>query len=861
MSQNSYEYSRKRFILRSVRFLFSYPIYYRIQAPPANRLSQPPKSRTMLKLYPRVRRSAILLLCSAISLPVFSATFVVTNTNASGPGSLAQAVADANANTADADIIEFNLPGAAPFTINLAAPLVINGPVSILGYTQPGAVAGSIAARTIAVNINAAAVTGNAFTVNASNVTISGLAIYGAPGYGIQAPNLSPAVSNLFIWGNYIGTDNDGLAPLANQDGNIDVNVLGTVASDNIVIGVNSDNVGDANEGNLIVGTNSGSGTNGDGIALWYCTNSFIAGNIIGLNKNGTGTNMGNVRDGILLTVDCSNVIIGTDGDGVSDALEANIIGRNGRYGIQIAGRSFANIVMGNTIGLDQTGAVAPNLYGIELLNAYSNRIGTNSDNISDALERNIISGNTNDGIHFSSYSFFGFDANTNDNQVRGNIIGTNAVGAAGLGNGRNGITLHASQSGFFVNNNIIGTNNDNVFDANEGNVIAYNGLHGIRVVNPAAGAGSTSNKFARNRIYNNAQLGIDLQGDGGPMEPYSVNINDDGDADAGSNNLLNAPVLTTVQVDGSDLLVTGFTRPGSLVEFYVADAGPHPSPLPAGFTKDFGQGMTYIFRAQEGTTFNGIADDDNTTGTYDETVEGAGSGGTRTENRFSFRIPLSSLTGFAPAAGTRITALAHETVSGAGNTSEFGGVFALINLPVHFDAFTGRLQDGKAFLNWTTSAEENNSHFEVQRSNNGADYTTIGKVAPKSGVINQYEFTDAAAAPGVNYYRIRQVDLNGRSMLSKVVILRSELGQFTAKVGPNPFAGSINVYYELKKAESLQLRLFDQGGRMVKQYTVRGGAGVNTFVISDLQTLPKGQYSIELAGDAFRHRQQLIKQ
>lgn len=813
----------------------------------------------MLKLYPRVRRSAILLLCSAISLPVFSATFVVTNTNASGPGSLAQAVADANLNPVDADIIQFNIPSAVPVTINLAAPLVIGGPVSIEGYSQPGASAGTIAGRTIFININAGAVTGNAFTVQANGVTISGLAIYNAPGYGIQAPS-AYAVSNLHVWGNFIGTDNSGLAPFSNVNGNIDVNVGGGTASSNIVIGVNGDNTNDANEGNLIVGTSSGSGSTGDGIAMWYCTNSTIAGNIIGLNKNGTGTNMGNIRDGILLTVDCSNVTIGTDGDGVSDALEANIIGRNGRYGIQVAGRSFSNVIAGNTIGLDQTGAVAPNAYGIELLNAYSNRIGTNADGVSDLLERNIISANTTDGIHISSYAFFGFDANSNDNIFKGNIIGTNASGAAGLGNGRNGVTLHASQSGFNVSNNFFGTNYSGTYAAAEPNVIAFNGLHGIRVVNPATGAGSTGNKFSGNRIYNNVQLGIDLQGDGGPMEPYSVNINDDGDADLGANNLLNAPVLTTVQVDGSDLLVSGFTRPGSFVEFYVADAGPHPAPLPGGFSKDFGQGMTFLFRAQEGATLNGISDDDNTTGTYDESIEGAGSGGTRTENRFTFRIPLSTLSPFVPSAGTRITTLAYETVSGPGNTSEFGGVLSLINLPVHFDAFFGRLQDGKAYLTWNTSAEENNSHFEIQRSTNGADYTTIGKVAPKSGVINQYDFTDANPAPGVNYYRIRQVDLDGRPTLSKVVTLRSDLGQFTVKVGPNPFAGSINVYYELKKAESLTVRLYDQGGRVVKQYSVRGGVGVNTYVIGDLQSLPKGQYTIELAGDTFKHRQQLIK-
>ncbi|WP_315824253.1 T9SS type A sorting domain-containing protein [Paraflavitalea speifideaquila] len=293
------------------------------------------------------------------------------------------------------------------------------------------------------------------------------------------------------------------------------------------------------------------------------------------------------------------------------------------------------------------------------------------------------------------------------------------------------------------------------------------------------------------------------------------------------------------------------------MIEFYVADAGPHPNPLIG--TKSFGQGQSFVVRAQEGGTLGTITDMEATTGTYDATIEGAGSGGTRTENKFSFRIPLSSLPPVT--AGTRFTALAYMNATGAGSTSEFGGVLALANLPVRFTSFTGRIKDGKSFLSWATAEEQNNSYFEVQKSTTGSDFTAIGKVSPKGGVYNQYDFTDATPSAGINYYRLKQVDVDGRSMYSKILTLRSNLDKVEVKAGPNPFAGNINIYYQLEKAELLQIRLYDQGGRTVKQYTTRSGAGVNTFNITDVNSLPKGNYTLELSGETVKYRQQIVKQ
>lgn len=817
----------------------------------------------MFKLYPSLTRFAILLFSSFSVLPAFAATFTVTNTNSSGAGSLAQAITDAN-NTAGTDVIEFNLPTDQPCIIGLIGALpAITEAVFINGYSQPGAVQGPIATRVIRININAAGagIGNNALIVNASNVTIAGLAIYDAPEFGIKV--LSGGINNVHIWGNYIGTDSTGIATgVGNAAGGIEVNFLSDPTySNNIVVGVNGDNVNDANEGNLVTSSPGTSANNGDGVLLWRCNNSVIAGNIIGLNKNGASVaGLGIGRDGIVVTVSSTNIVIGTDGDGVSDALEGNIIGNSGRNGILLAGISTTNIIAGNTVGLDATDAAAGNaVYGISLLNASNNRVGTDGNGTSDMLERNIIGSNGTAGLRISSESFFGaaFESSSDNNTIKGNIIGANAALTLSRPNTGNGIELQASLSPNNVNNNFFGTDHDGVNDAVERNTIVNNTGNGIRILTPAAGTTVTGNKFSGNLIYDNGLLGIDLQGG---TEFSGVTINDDGDGDAGANDLLNAPVIASVQIDGSDLVLTGFTRPGSVVEFYIPDAAPVPDPLPGGFTKSFGQGQTYLVRAQEGATLSTINDDDATTNTYDGAVEGSGAGGTRTENRFSFRIPLASLP-VAVTAGTRITALAYLNASGAGSTSEFGGVSVAANLPVHFTSFNGRIKEGKAFLTWTTAEEQNNHHFEIQKSTTGSNYTTIGNVNPKNGVVNQYEFTDDAPSAGVNYYRLKQVDLDGRFMFSKILILRSDLSKFTVKAGPNPFAGTINIFYQLEKEETLQIRLYDQAGRTVKQYTTRGGAGGNTYNISDLNNLPKGHYTLEFTGETVKYRQQVVRQ
>lgn len=192
-------------------------------------------------------------------------------------------------------------------------------------------------------------------------------------------------------------------------------------------------------------------------------------------------------------------------------------------------------------------------------------------------------------------------------------------------------------------------------------NIVSLNtitGNQGDGIVIPLLAGGNTGNTITRNSIFANGELGIDLgsttnaQGDG-------VTLNDSGDIDAGGNGLLNFPVIQNATVSGSNLILSGFARPGSIIELFIADPD----------SSGFGEGRTYLVTLTEGSS----ADADSGTGLYVGLLNNLNQG-TDTTNRFRFTIPLPT----GVSSGTQLTATA--TVANA--TSEFSGVATVAGSP-----------------------------------------------------------------------------------------------------------------------------------------------------------------------------------
>ncbi len=192
-------------------------------------------------------------------------------------------------------------------------------------------------------------------------------------------------------------------------------------------------------------------------------------------------------------------------------------------------------------------------------------------------------------------------------------------------------------------------------------NIVSNNGGPGVVVMR------ATNIVITQNSIFGNGTvtgLGIDndIRVATDPntyMPPNGVTINDSGDGDAGPNNLLNYPVIQTASIVGANLTVTGWARPGSLIEFFVAAAD----------GTGFGEGQTYKFTATEG-----VADGDATTSAYGPGAINGLLQGSDTTNRFSFTLATpSGVTG-----GTLLTATARL----GGQTSEFSGNVAVVWYP-----------------------------------------------------------------------------------------------------------------------------------------------------------------------------------
>jgi Calx-beta domain len=270
-------------------------------------------------------------------------SLIVTTTADSGAGSLREAIICANT-TPGLNTVSFNIAGGGVKTISPASTLpTITDAVQIDGTSQP-----TFAGTPIIEIRGDSAGPSNGLTITAANSTIKGLVINRFGGSGILVTG-TIATGNQ-IQGNYIGTDPTGNSSLGN---NIGVSIV--AGARNNIIGTNGDGSGDATEGNVISGHNSGDGIRISGSGT---DSNVIAGNLIGTNAAGTAA-IGNFGGGNIEVISgAAFTRIGTNADGTSDALERNVVSGSQNQGIVIRAANDT-IVAGNYIGTDVTGSVA----------------------------------------------------------------------------------------------------------------------------------------------------------------------------------------------------------------------------------------------------------------------------------------------------------------------------------------------------------------------------------------------------------------------------------------------------------------------------------------------------------------------
>jgi len=467
------------------------------------------------------RVSALLLFAAVPAVPAAAATITVNDTGDSiavdGKVTLREAItsivngsnvnADVSASGAygTGDTIHFAIGTGFQGIVPASALPTITKPVTIDATTQPG-FAGS---PLIELQGNSAGAGVDGLTLsNHTGSVIRGLIIVLYDGNGIL---ITGSGGGHVIAGNWIGVTTIGGAGNGKDGVRIagvpNNRIGGTTAADRNVI---SDN----GQANVFAGVEmNGSGTTGN----------LVEGNYIGLDPTGAVA-LGNSKTfgfGVA-------IVNGADGNtiGGTKAGAGNVISDNGD-GVTIQSAD-ANVIQGNFIGTDATGAIARGNHddGISISGTAANNVVGGSS----AAARNVISGNTVDGVGLGGCQDAG-----SGNAVQGNFIGVSATSSA-LGNGRDGVRIAADQHDGTISGNQIALNAGNGIGVRFDDIIC-GPVHGM--------------SFLGNSIHHNGLLGIDLGLDG-------ITANDANDADTGVNGLQNFPVLTSATSNGISVTVGG---------------------------------------------------------------------------------------------------------------------------------------------------------------------------------------------------------------------------------------------------------------------------------------------------------------
>lgn len=124
-----------------------------------------------------------------------------------------------------------------------------------------------------------------------------------------------------------------------------------------------------------------------------------------------------------------------------------------------------------------------------------------------------------------------------------------------------------------------------------------------------------------------------------------------------------------------------------------------------------------------------------------------------------------------------------------------FGSITGINPLPVELLAFTGTSVMNGNQLDWTTATETNNDYFDLERSNDGIEFTKIATIDGNgnSSSIKEYKFLDANPFEGINYYRLKQTDYNGEYSYSNIISIQST-NSATVLVYPNPSQDFVTI-------------------------------------------------------------------
>jgi len=192
----------------------------------------------------------------------------------------------------------------------------------------------------------------------------------------------------------------------------------------------------------------------------------------------------------------------------------------------------------------------------------------------------------------------------------------------------------------------------------------------------------------------------------------------------------------------------------------------------------------------------------------------------------------------------------------------QYLGNFCNLILPVELLNFAAKKEEEQVILNWQTLTEVNSDYFEIEKRTEENSFRKIGKVAGNgfSEEIKNYQFIDTKPENGTNYYRLKEVDTDGKFAFSETVSVDFDNGKepdFAFYPNPSP-AGKFRLEYFALQAEEIMMRVYDVTGKLILTQKKSLEAGKNQLQL-DFSTINKGIFIVKIENENWRTYKKLI--
>ncbi len=168
---------------------------------------------------------------------------------------------------------------------------------------------------------------------------------------------------------------------------------------------------------------------------------------------------------------------------------------------------------------------------------------------------------------------------------------------------------------------------------------------------------------------------------------------------------------------------------------------------------------------------------------------------------------------------------------------------------------------DRKIQIDYSVVNEKNVTHYELQKSSNGIEFTLLSNIAPKgNAAIQNYQFIDEKPFTGKNYYRIKLVSSNNFNLLSKVAVVEMEEAKGAISIYPNPIIGkSFMVNFKELNAGIYDVQIINSLGAVIEKQSIKHNGSTNNYTITLNNIISTGTYIVRVINESTSLTQKVL--